>query len=97
MNAYEAKTIYEEAVCRHVEENRITWQKYRKRIDGKIEQAAKCMKQHICLSGSDVTIMAMYEKSVMELRDDHFNVRLYHGSDVVTDIKNADKVMISWS
>ena len=97
MNAYEAKTIYEEAVSRYVEENRITWQKHRKRIDGRIEQAAKCMEQHIYLSGSDVTIMAMYEESVMELRDDHFNVRLYHGSDVVTDIKNADKVMISWN
>lgn len=97
MNAYEAKTIYEEAVSRHLEENRITWQKHRKRIDNKIEQAAKCMEQHIYLFGSDVTIMAMYEKSVMELRDDHYNVRLYYGSDVVTDIKNADRVMISWS
>lgn len=97
MNAYEAKTIYEEAVKKYVEENRITWQKHRKKIDGRIEQAAKCMEQHIYLFGSDVTIMAMYEESVRELRDDHYTVRLYHGSDVVTDIKNADKVMISWS
>lgn len=97
MIAAEARKIYETAVLEVARRNKENWQKLRKKIDYRIEEASINRQTSIVVGRRDLIIMNNYSKNALyELQRDGFSIRLYNGAEVVDKPEFADKMVISW-